>query len=68
VRHNRPTKINGVAQKYIAAGLIATDPTGLLNSRALNRVDDNELTMKFDFNISQKDRIAVTLGGNRSLK
>lgn len=61
-----PTKINSVAQKYIAAGLIATDPTGSLNSRALNRVDDNELTMKFDFNITQKDRLAVTLGGNRS--
>lgn len=61
-----PTKINGVAQKYIAAGLIATSPNGTLNSQAGNTNNDNELTMKFDFNITQKDRLAVTLGGNRN--
>jgi hypothetical protein len=61
-----PAKINGVAQKYIAAGLIATSPSGFLDSRATNKVDDNELTMKFDLNLTQKDRLAVTLGGNRS--
>ena len=36
-----PTKINGVAQKYIAAGLIPTAPGGLLNSRSVNKNDDN---------------------------
>lgn len=61
-----PTKINGVAQKYIAAGLIATDPTGSLNFQAGNTDNRNELTMKFDFNISQKDRLSVTLGGDRN--
>jgi outer membrane receptor protein involved in Fe transport len=61
-----PTKINGVAQKYIAAGLIPTAPGGLLNSRSVNKNDDNELTMRFDFNITQKDRLSVTLGGNRN--
>jgi hypothetical protein len=61
-----PTKINGVAQKYIAAGLIATSPTGTLNSAASNINNNNNLTMKFDFNITQKDRLAVTLGGNRN--
>jgi Carboxypeptidase regulatory-like domain/TonB-dependent Receptor Plug Domain/TonB dependent receptor len=63
-----PTKISGVAQKYIAAGLIATSPNGTLNSQAGNTNNDNELTMKFDFNITQKDRLAVTLGGNRNPK
>jgi outer membrane receptor protein involved in Fe transport len=61
-----PAKINGVAQKYIAAGLIPTAAGGLLNSRSVNKNDDNELTMRFDFNLTQKDRLSVTLGGNRN--
>ena len=61
-----PTRINSVAQKYIAAGLIATSPNGTLNSQAGNTNNDNELTMKFDFNITQKDRLSVSLGGNRN--
>jgi hypothetical protein len=61
-----PARINGVAQKYIAAGLIPTDPTGSLNSVSRNTNNDNELTMKFDFNLTTKDRLAVTLGGNRN--
>jgi hypothetical protein len=61
-----PARINGVAQKYIAAGLITTSPTGTLNFQAGNTNNNNQLTMKFDFNISQKDRLAVTLGGVRN--
>jgi len=61
-----PTRINGVAQKYIAAGLIPTAPTGLLNAQSAATNNDNELTMKFDFNMTQKDRLSVTLGGNRN--
>jgi hypothetical protein len=61
-----PARINGVAQKYVAAGLIATSPTGSLNSQSGNTNNNNELTMKFDFNLTQKDRLAVTLGGNRN--
>jgi outer membrane receptor protein involved in Fe transport len=61
-----PTKINGVAQKYIAAGLIPTSPTGVLNVQAPATNNDNQLTMKFDFNLTQKDRLSVTLGGDRN--
>ena len=61
-----PTRINGVAQKYIAAGLIPTAASGLLNAQSGATNNDNELTMKFDFNISPKDRLSVTLGGNRN--
>jgi hypothetical protein len=61
-----PTKINSAARKYIAAGLIPTAPTGLLNAQSGATNNDNELTMKFDFNISQRDRISATLGGNRN--
>ena len=61
-----PTKINSVTQKYIAAGLIPTSPSGTLNVQAPATNNDNQVTMKFDFNISQKDRISVTLGGDRN--
>jgi outer membrane receptor protein involved in Fe transport len=61
-----PARINGVAQKYIAAGLITTSPTGTLNFQAGDTNNNNQLTMKFDFNISQKDRLGVTLGGVRN--
>lgn len=60
------TKINGVAQKYIAAGLIPTSATGVLNVQAPATNNDNQLTMKFDFNLTQKDRLSVTLGGDRN--
>jgi hypothetical protein len=61
-----PTKINGVAQKYIAAGLIPSSPTGLLNSQSAGTDNRKELTMRFDFNVSDKDRLSVTLGGFRN--
>jgi hypothetical protein len=61
-----PTKFNGVAQKYIAAGLIPSSPNGTLNVQSPSTNNDNELTMKFDFNVTQKDRLSVTLGGNRN--
>jgi hypothetical protein len=61
-----PTKINGVAQKYIGFGLIPTSPNGVANVAAPATNNDNELTMKFDFNLTQKDRLSVTLGGNRN--
>jgi len=61
-----PARINGVAQKYIAAGLIPTSPTGSLNVQSPATSNDNQLTLKFDFNITQKDRLSVSLGGDRN--
>jgi outer membrane receptor protein involved in Fe transport len=61
-----PTTINAVSQKYIAAGLIPTSPTGILNVQAPATNNDNQLTMKFDFNMTQKDKLSVTLGGDRN--
>jgi hypothetical protein len=59
-----PTKIDPVAQNYIKAGLIPSSPTGLLSPIA-NAVDNrDELTMKFDFLLNEKDRLALTLGGD----
>ena len=61
-----PTRINSVAQKYIAANLIPTSPTGQLIPSGGSKNDNDELTLKFDVNITQKDRLAVTLGALRN--
>jgi hypothetical protein len=60
-----PTRINSVAQKYITAGLIPTGPSGILNTQSRSTLNKNELTMKFDLNITDKDKLGITLGGNR---
>lgn len=59
-----PTKIDPVAQAYIKAGLI---PTSTNSGGAISFIDpstDNrdEVTGKFDFDLTDKDKIAVTLG------
>jgi len=61
-----PTKIDPVTQKYIAAGLLPTNAAGFANYQGALTRNSNELTMKFDFNPSQKDKIAVTIGGYRN--
>src|SRR6202022_360220 len=61
-----PTKLNPVSAKYIAAGLIPTSPTGVANFQAPHKDNKNEVTMKFDFLISEKDKVSATLGGFRN--
>ncbi len=61
-----PTKIDPVAQNYIAAGLIPTSPGGQLFPRAGSSNNNDELTGKFDFVVTSKDRLAVTLGSFRN--
>ncbi|MGH9394447.1 MAG: TonB-dependent receptor domain-containing protein, partial [Terriglobales bacterium] len=60
-----PSKINAVAAKFIAAKLIPTDPTGLLNSNGSATDDNNELTGKVDFAASASSKFTLTLGGFR---
>src|SRR5215472_6358409 len=75
-----PTKIDAVAQKYIAAKLIPTsasntyicpaDPTtgpcsGSLTSQANGTTNNNEFTGKIDYNPTAKDHITATAGGRR---
>jgi hypothetical protein len=60
-----PRRINSVARDYIAAGLMPTSPSGLLNWQGRLTVAYDELTGRLDFNISDKDKLAVTLGWNR---
>ncbi len=61
-----PSKINAIAKKYIAAGLVPTDPSGTLLSKGSAKDDADELTGKLDFNISNSDKLQVTLGSARA--
>jgi Carboxypeptidase regulatory-like domain/TonB-dependent Receptor Plug Domain len=61
-----PAKFDPVAQKYIAAGLIPTDASGHANFQGSHTNNNNELTIKTDFLITQKDKLTVTLGGIRN--
>jgi len=61
-----PSKINSVARNYINAHLIPTSPTGLLSSQQPFQSQRDELTTKLDFELNTRDKLAVTLGGDRT--
>ena len=61
-----PTKIGTVAAKYIAAGLIPVNAAGQANFQSAHTDNNNELTMKFDFAVTQNDKLTATLGGLRN--
>jgi hypothetical protein len=61
-----PTRINSVAQNYIAAGLIPASADGFLNSQERFTSNRDELTTKFDFDLRATDKLAVTLGWDRT--
>ena len=60
-----PTKINSVAQKYIAAGLLPTSPSGQVFPQGSAKDDVNQYLGKFDFYATRNDRISMTLGYNK---
>jgi hypothetical protein len=57
-----PTKIDPVAQKYIAAGLIPTSTSGQILSEGRRTDNPNQYLGKFDFYATQNDRISLTAG------
>ncbi len=61
-----PATFNTVAKKYIAAGLIPSAPGGTANYSSSHTDNNNEITMKFDFLITQTDKVTATLGGSRN--
>jgi hypothetical protein len=61
-----PTKINPVSANYIATGLIPTSTTGLISTARGSTDNNNEITGKVDFLITDKDKLSVTLGGFRN--
>ncbi|HEV2400034.1 MAG TPA: TonB-dependent receptor [Candidatus Sulfotelmatobacter sp.] len=60
-----PTKINPVAQKYIAAGIIPTSPSGQLFPQGAQRDNINQYMGKFDFYATRNDHISLSLGYNK---
>ena len=60
-----PSTFSPIANEYFAAGLIPTDPSGLVTTTSPHKDNFNELTGKLDFNISSKDKLSATLGGFR---
>jgi outer membrane receptor protein involved in Fe transport len=61
-----PTKLSPIATEYIALGLIPTNPNGVANFQGAHTDNNNELTMKFDFLFSDKDKLSATIGGFRN--
>lgn len=60
-----PSKFDPVAKAYISANLIPSTPSGFLNTSVDTRDDRDELTSKFDFDLTARDKISVTVGLNR---
>ncbi len=61
-----PTKINPIATEYINLGLLPTNPNGVANYQGAHTDNNNELTVKFDFSITDKDKLSATIGGFRN--
>jgi Carboxypeptidase regulatory-like domain/TonB dependent receptor len=60
-----PTKIDPVAQKYIAAGIIPTSPTGQVFPKGAQYDNVDQYVGKFDFYATTKDRISLSIGSNK---
>ena len=60
------SRIDPVAQKYIAAGLIPHSPTGAIVTQTGALDNRNEYTGKLDFNLTDNDRITGTLGYSKT--
>ncbi len=61
-----PTTFNPVAVNMIKLGLVPETNSGFLNAAAAHTDNQNELTMKFDFQVTDKDKITATIGGFRN--
>jgi hypothetical protein len=61
-----PTRINPISQNFVKAGLIPNSATGVVVPQIPAKNDRDEITPKIDLNLTQKDRISVTLGASRN--
>ena len=59
-------RIDPVAQKYISAGLLPTSASGQIISQGGARDNRDELTLRFDANINEKNIFVATLGSSRN--
>ena len=61
-----PAALNPVALNYLSSGLFPVTSDGNSFPRGASINNQNELTMRFDFQVTQKDQITATLGGQRN--
>jgi carboxypeptidase family protein/TonB-dependent receptor-like protein len=61
-----PQALNPVSVNYITKGLVPSSPSGLVSPTGSQSDNNNELTMKFDLLITQKDKLSATLGAFRN--
>ncbi len=63
-----PSRIDPAAQAYIKALNLQsiTSPTGVITPQGTDINNNNELTIKLDFNLTPKDKLSATLGGFRN--
>jgi len=59
-----PTKINSVSKEYLP--FIPTAASGTFTPTSNHQDNNNELTAKLDFALTQKDKLSATFGGQRS--
>ena len=59
-------RIDPVAQKYISAGLLPTSASGQVISQGGATDNRDELTLRFDANINDKNILVATLGSSRN--
>lgn len=59
------SKINPVAQKYIATGLIPTSPTGAVFPQGSQKDDVDQLVGKVDAYVTRDDHVSLSLGYNK---
>lgn len=57
-----PTRIDPVSQNYVNAHLIPTSAAGKLVSSGISTNNADEFTTKLDFDVTDKDHLAFTLG------
>jgi hypothetical protein len=61
-----PSTFNTISKEYIANGYFPTNPNGQANYEGASTQNNNEITGKLDFIISDKDKVSITLGGSRA--
>jgi hypothetical protein len=61
-----PSRINSVAQNYIKDGLIPSAPGGSISTSLSEFSNADELTSRFDLDLSARDKISATVGLNRT--
>jgi hypothetical protein len=61
-----PTRLDPIAKQYVALGLIPSSPTGQIASQGLANRNTDELTGKFDLNLTNNDRLQVTAGASQN--